>query len=139
MDLLAWPTAKLQLYLLEAAHVKNKVGRERIRRSKDALRELRCLQEILADLHAGEFGHSPGLRRAAEAVAERWALLLAKERRQGVLQEELCKVPPSMRRFLAARQAPGGGADAAELLKPRCGGSSEAATSTRAPSTSACG
>ncbi|CAK0791056.1 unnamed protein product [Prorocentrum cordatum] len=44
-ELLAWPAAKVHLYTLEAAHVKNAVGRERIRRNKDALRELRCLQD----------------------------------------------------------------------------------------------
>jgi len=135
MDRLAWCTAKSQLYLVEAAFVKDSVGRDRIRRNKDALRELRCLQEILGDLHAGEFGRAPERRRkAAEAASTYWAALCTAVSKHGGgrSSEEYCKVPPSVKRFLLAlpdAAGPGG------PLRAFCG--SEAATSTRAPSEAA--
>lgn len=99
MDRLIWPEVKVQLYLVEAAYVKNVVGRDKIRRNKDALRELRCHQEILADVHAGEFGRSaPSQRReACEAAAKRWASM-----RKAVASApglEAPVIPPSVKRY----------------------------------------
>lgn len=130
MELLAWPVVKAQLYLLEASYVKNAVGRERIRRNKDALRELRCLQEILVDLHAGHFGRESARRVAGEAAIARWAELHEAAVEAGRAPEELCKVSPGVRRFLLTRPAANSG-----LPLSRC--NSEAASSTRAPSTAA--
>lgn len=87
---LVWRTAKSQLYLSEAAHVKKLVGPERIRRNKDALRELRCFQEILGDLHAGHFGRAPERHRAAEEVALRWEQLKSEAQHHGLKAEDLC-------------------------------------------------
>mmetsp|Transcript_4216 Transcript_4216/g.7698 ORF Transcript_4216/g.7698 Transcript_4216/m.7698 type:complete len:354 (+) Transcript_4216:47-1108(+) len=134
MDRLAWRTAKTQLYRLEAAYVKEAVGRDRIRRNKDALRELRCHQEILADLHAGEFGRAgPERLEAARVAAERWGALRRAAALRGAAPEELCEVPKSVKRYLLARPAATGRDGAA----PFSHGSSEAATSTRAPSEAA--
>lgn len=131
MDRLVWPTTKAQLYLVEAAHVKNAVGRERIRRNKDALRELGCLQEILADLHAGEFGREPERRDVVEAGAACWAALEAAAAGRGCALEALCEASQSVQRFLRTSPlARGGGAQWHHHAR-----SSEAATSTRAPST----
>ncbi|CAE8627263.1 unnamed protein product, partial [Polarella glacialis] len=84
MDLLVWPTAKVQLYLTEVSQVKKAVGRERIRQNKDALRELRCFQEILGDLHAGQYGRAPERKRAAKDASSRWELLAAEAQRRGL-------------------------------------------------------
>lgn len=133
-ELLAWPAAKVHLYTLEAAHVKNAVGRERIRRNKDALRELRCLQEILADLHAGEYG-TPERRDAAEAAAASWEALTQVAAARGMTAEALCEVPRGVARFLASRRAAKqGGA----TLPGTCAATmvaDQAASSTRTPST----
>lgn len=137
MDRLAWRTAKAQLYLLEAAYVKDAVGRDRIRRNKDTLRELRCLQEILGDLHAGEFGRAPERRRkAAESATSTWAALCSAVAKHGGgrTPEEHCEVPRSVKRFLLALPDAGG---PSSPLRGRCGSESGAATSTRAPSEAA--
>lgn len=102
MDLLAWPTAKAQLYLLEAAHVRAAVGRDRIRRNKDAYRELQTLQEILSDLHAGHLGQVPEKRHAAEVAAARWLSLRQFAAAQGQAPEKLIEVPRNVRRYLLA-------------------------------------
>lgn len=102
MDLLVWPTAKAQLYLLEAAHVRAAVGRDRIRRNKDAYRELQTLQEILSDLHAGHLGQVPEKRHAAEAAAARWLSLRQFAAAQGQAPEKLIEVPRNVRRYLLA-------------------------------------
>mmetsp|Transcript_94493 Transcript_94493/g.147722 ORF Transcript_94493/g.147722 Transcript_94493/m.147722 type:complete len:468 (-) Transcript_94493:68-1471(-) len=127
MDLLAWRTAKVQLYLTEAAYVKDSVGRDKIRRNKDTLRELRCLQEILGDLHAGNFGRAPERRRKTVEVAKsRWTALCKAAGSRSV--ETLCEASPSVKRFFTA--LPDG-----TITTPRARSSgSDAATSTRAPS-----
>lgn len=129
---LVWPTAKAYLYLLEAAHVKKAIGRERIHRNKDALKELRCLQEILSDLHAGQFGREPERRSAAEAAAKRWEELVAESQRRGLAPEALCEVPQRIRPLLITSRA------ACSPGSPKAGGISGsllAGESTRAPST----
>lgn len=129
MDHLVWPAAKAHLYVLEAAHVKNVVGRSIIQRNKDALRELTSHQEILEDLHAGECG--PAARDVAKAATGRWAALRKLAASEGVAPETLCDVPCNVQRFLHARAVPG-----ASSSRAHSGwGTSEAATSTRAPST----
>jgi len=133
-ELLAWSAAKVHLYTLEAAHVKNAVGRDRIRRNKDALRELRCLQEILADLHAGEYG-APERRDAAEAAAAQWESLQEVAASRGTTAESLCQVPRSIARFLASRRATKHGGS---MLPTTCTATmvaDQAASSTRTPST----
>jgi len=128
---LVWPSTKVHLYVLEAAHVKKAVGRERIRRNKDALRELCCLQEILSDLHAGQFGRAPERRSAAEVAASRWDAFAVEAQRQGLQTEVLLTVPQRIRPLLVSRTAISPGspkAGTASLL----GASS---SSTRAPST----
>lgn len=139
MDLLVWPTVKAQLYILEARKVKNAVGRDRIRRNKDALRELRCLQEILGDIHAGDFGRAaPERRRAAADAANQWADLQVAARAEGRTAEELCQVPLSIRRYLLVSPGPSLGPFRSLCAK---GGtfldSGTSAPSTRAPSTTA--
>jgi len=125
MELLVWPTVKAQLYLIEAAHVKQAVGRERIRRNKDTLRELRCLQEILGDLHAGEFGHESERRAAADAAAISWDALCKTAAASGSSAETLCSVSQKVKRFLLSRHKP--------HKMPSVSCSSQAATSTREP------
>lgn len=110
MDSLVWPTAKAQLYLVEAAEVKKKVGRDRIHRNKDVLRELRCLQEILAEVHSGALGD-------VHSADERWRSL-----QEAGLPTDW--VSPVVQRFLLARSA-----------LPCCPASERAASSTRATST----
>ncbi|CAJ1358780.1 unnamed protein product [Effrenium voratum] len=78
-----------QLYLSEASHVKKLVGADKIRRNKDALRELRCFQEILADLHAGHFGCAPERRSAAEAAAQKWEILTTEAQSRSLMPEAL--------------------------------------------------
>lgn len=133
MDRLVWPTAKAHLYLLEAAHVKNAVGREVIRRNKDALRELRCLQEILAELHAGELGGALERKDALEAAASRWQALNKAAAALSLQPEEVCDIPPSVKRYLRTRPHVTFG----EAARNRCCSETGGATSTRAPSTAA--
>lgn len=133
MDLLVWPTVKAQLHLVEARKVKNVVGRERVRRNKDALRELRCLQEILGDLHAGDFGRAaPERRRAAEEAAQLWAQLQVRAKSGGRSVEEFCQASPSVRRYLLVSPATMGTLRCFQV-KDSCA----SAPSTRAPSTAA--
>jgi len=135
MDLLVWPRAKVHLYLVEAANVKAAVGRDKIQRNKDALRELRCLQDILSDLHAGGVAGPPGRREAAEAAIECWARLRVAAKARGTTPEALCAVPPAMRRFLAARcPAPGAALRLGPALPGAASASEVGALSTRAPS-----
>eukprot|EP00927_Polykrikos_kofoidii_P050634 TRINITY_DN44524_c0_g1_i1.p1 TRINITY_DN44524_c0_g1~~TRINITY_DN44524_c0_g1_i1.p1 ORF type:complete len:696 (-),score=95.72 TRINITY_DN44524_c0_g1_i1:27-2072(-) len=140
MDRSVWATAKAQLHLFEATHVKETIGRQCIRRNKDALRELRCLQEILMELHAGELSCAPPESRGAvEAAGKRWPLLVqaAKDRSVGG-PEDLCEVPVSVLRFLRARSvagAEGGGSTNAVRLYQRRSCDAEEASSTRTPST----
>ncbi|CAK9063671.1 unnamed protein product [Durusdinium trenchii] len=109
-----WRAAKAQLYLSEAAQarcpdfsqggwwaalgleVKRLVGAERIHRNKDALRELSCFQEILGDLHAGQFGRAPERRQAAEEAQRRWERLKLEAQRHGVKAETICEVPANI-------------------------------------------
>eukprot|EP00747_Dinoflagellata_sp_TGD_P165474 gnl/TRDRNA2_/TRDRNA2_186782_c0_seq1.p1 gnl/TRDRNA2_/TRDRNA2_186782_c0~~gnl/TRDRNA2_/TRDRNA2_186782_c0_seq1.p1 ORF type:complete len:436 (+),score=77.66 gnl/TRDRNA2_/TRDRNA2_186782_c0_seq1:132-1439(+) len=130
MDQLVWASTKPQLYVLEAAHVKTAVGRDRIRRNKDALRELRCLQDILQDLHAGEHGSaSPRRRVAMQAASARWVALKEAAVARGIAPESLCPAGTALRRFLLLQPTVSGGG------APRLRCASSAATSTRAPST----
>mmetsp|Transcript_33137 Transcript_33137/g.84289 ORF Transcript_33137/g.84289 Transcript_33137/m.84289 type:complete len:536 (+) Transcript_33137:117-1724(+) len=137
MDLLVWPRAKVLLYLVEAAHVKAVVGRDRIQRNKDTLRELRCLQEILADLHAGRVGSRAGSRDAAEAAVDCWSVLRTAATARGQNPEDLVEVSPAVRRFLLTRcpnpAAANGGCSLPWPAGVGCG-SEVALTSTRAPS-----
>eukprot|EP00930_Biecheleria_cincta_P035028 TRINITY_DN2412_c3_g1_i1.p1 TRINITY_DN2412_c3_g1~~TRINITY_DN2412_c3_g1_i1.p1 ORF type:complete len:500 (+),score=138.09 TRINITY_DN2412_c3_g1_i1:102-1601(+) len=140
---LVWATAKVQLYLLDARQVKKAIGREKIRRNKDALRELRCLQEILSDVYAGDFGRAPEQRRAAEAAASAWELLAAEAQRRNMEPEALCEVPKRIRPLLLSRPmassgSPKGGAGSGGIPGAVSvhGASS---SSTRAPSTAAMG
>mmetsp|Transcript_5293 Transcript_5293/g.6950 ORF Transcript_5293/g.6950 Transcript_5293/m.6950 type:complete len:99 (-) Transcript_5293:10-306(-) len=98
MDRLVWQNTKAHLYLVEAAHVKNAVGRDRIRRNKDTLRELRCLQEILADLHAGDFGRNHDLSGLVQTATEAWSRLHKTAFKQSRRVEDLCEIPSSVRR-----------------------------------------
>mmetsp|Transcript_68837 Transcript_68837/g.224257 ORF Transcript_68837/g.224257 Transcript_68837/m.224257 type:complete len:535 (+) Transcript_68837:150-1754(+) len=137
MDLLVWPRAKVLLYLVEAAHVKAVVGRDRIQRNKDTLRELRCLQEILADLHAGRVGSRAGSRDAAEAAVDCWSVLRTAATARGQNPEDLVEVSPAVRRFLLTRCPNPAAANGACSLPWTAGvgcGSEVALTSTRAPS-----
>lgn len=128
---LVWRTAKSQLYLSEAAQVKL-VGPERIRRNKDALRELRCFQEILGDLHAGHFGRAPERHRAAEEAALRWEMLKSEAQRHGLKAEDLCA--PSGERLLSYVQCVGSvGSPGVSKLDLESG--LTICASTRAPST----
>lgn len=135
MDELVWSTVKPQLFLTEAAHIKALVGRDRIRRNKDALKELRCLQEILSDLHSGaiDLGCEPEQRTALDRASACYAALQAEATNRGVKPEELCNVPRGVKRYLLTRPVRGDAPAAADLSLLRC--ISEAATSTRAPST----
>eukprot|EP00929_Paragymnodinium_shiwhaense_P069705 TRINITY_DN35169_c0_g1_i1.p1 TRINITY_DN35169_c0_g1~~TRINITY_DN35169_c0_g1_i1.p1 ORF type:complete len:598 (-),score=121.71 TRINITY_DN35169_c0_g1_i1:93-1886(-) len=136
MDRLIWPTAKAQLYLTEAAHVKEAIGRHRIHRNKDALRELGCLQEILVDLHQREYScASPKRQRAAESALERWQQLKKAAATSQRPPEELCEVPSRVHHFLRTRSVSSTAAGVA--ASPGVVDSSEAALSTRAPSTAA--
>lgn len=129
---LVWRTAKSQLYLSEAAQVKKLVGPERIRRNKDALRELRCFQEILGDLHAGHFGRAPERHRAAEEAALRWEMLKSEAQRHGLKAEDLCA--PSGERLLSYVQCVGSvGSPGVSKLDLESG--LTICASTRAPST----
>lgn len=128
MDRLVWQTTKAQLYLTERAHVKRIVGRDRIQRNKVALRELRCLQEILSDLHSSTRSVSPSRLSAIEAAASSWHELRELSAARGVAPEDLCDVPPVVRQFFQAGYA------SAAAQRTLCG-SETAATSTRAPST----
>lgn len=129
---LVWRTAKSQLYLSEAAQVKKLVGPERIRRNKDALRELRCFQEILGDLHAGHFGRAPERHRAAEEAALRWEMLKSEAQRHGLKAEDLCA--PSGERLLSYVQCVGSvGSPGVSKLDLASG--LTICASTRAPST----
>lgn len=131
MQSLVWASSKAQLWHVEAAYVKERVGRERIRRNKDTLRELQCYQEILADLQQGRCGPD-ALRRANEDAAGRWKALHKAAASRGVPPERLCPdAEPRVVRFLRARgvfhnESAGGSGDAL---------GSEAAVSTRCPST----
>ncbi|CAE7380437.1 unnamed protein product [Symbiodinium natans] len=135
MDLV-WPTAKAQLYLSEAAQVKKLIGPEKIRRNKDALRELRCFQEILGDLHAGQFGRAPERRAAAEAAARRWEDLGAVAQKQNLPPEALaalCEAPQSILSFVhCVRGFPPG---CSQMASPLDDEHATCASSTRAPST----
>lgn len=128
MDRLVWQSAKAQLYLVEAVSVKEQIGRDKIRRNKDALRELHCLQEILADLHAGQFGRESARRSAADAAARCWASLQELAAQLDQATEDLCEVPQALRSFFLARPS---------HRSAQAGCLSEAASSTRAPSTGA--
>jgi len=133
MDLV-WPTAKAQLYLSEAAQVKKLIGPEKIRRNKDALRELRCFQEILKDLHAGQFGRAPERCAAAEAAKRRWEELSASALKRGLQPEALCEAPASILSFVncVGRGFPPG---TSQITSPLDDEHGTCASSTRAPST----
>mmetsp|Transcript_2476 Transcript_2476/g.6189 ORF Transcript_2476/g.6189 Transcript_2476/m.6189 type:complete len:385 (-) Transcript_2476:16-1170(-) len=130
MDRLVWQNTKAHLYLVEAAHVKNAVGRDRIRRNKDTLRELRCLQEILADLHAGDFGRNHDLSGLVQTATEAWSRLHKTAFKQSRRVEDLCEIPSSVRRYLLAQPGVHGC-----VLCPTLPRGTDAASSTRAPST----
>jgi len=125
MDRLVWPTLKAHLCLSEAAHVKNAVGRSRIRRNKQALRELICLQEILCDVYAGEFGRTSRLHDAAETARRQWIALQCFAAKEGAPIEDLCEIPTRLKAFLFGLLPTGSG----HVLP------SEATISTRVPST----
>lgn len=133
---LVWPSTKVHLYTIEAARIKESVGRERIQRNKVAWRELRSLQEILCDLHAGQFGRAPERHNAAVIAASRWDLLAAAAQRQGLALDSLCEVPSRVRPLLVSlstRSAPSPGS-------PKSSGFcfsllAASSSSTRAPST----
>lgn len=135
MGELVWSTIKPQLFLTEAAHIKALVGRDRIRRNKDALKELRCLQEILSDLYSGaiDLGCEPEKRTALDRASACYAALQVEATNRGVKPEDVCNVPRALKRYLLTRPVRGHAPAAADLLLLRC--NSEAATSTRAPST----
>lgn len=128
MDRLVWQTTKAQLYLTERAYVKRIVGRDLIQRNKVALRELRCLQEILSDLHSSTRSISPSRLSAIEAAASSWHDLHELSAARGVAPEALCDVPPVVRSFFQARHA------TSVEQWVHCE-SETGATSTRAPST----
>jgi len=130
---LVWAEAKAQLYLLEAAHVKSRLGREKIRRNKDALRELRCLQEILAELHAGDLGRGPKDVATINAALHCFSALNKEATIRGTTLDHVYQVPQRIKDFLRARQAVHKHAG----LAPLTGSCSDAAVSTRAPSTAA--
>jgi len=132
MDLV-WRTAKSQLYLSEAAHVKKLVGPERIRRNKDALRELRCFQEILGDLHAGQFGRAPERHRAAEEAQRRWEVLKFESQQRGLKPEAVCQVAPSLLSYVHCIGS--GGASIAKGIDDDLESGETTTSSTRAPST----
>lgn len=123
MDLV-WPTAK----------VKKLIGPEKIRRNKDALRELRCFQEILKDLHAGQFGRAPERCAAAEAAKRRWEELSASALKRGLQPEALCEAPASILSFVncVGRGFPPG---TSQITSPLDDEHGTCASSTRAPST----
>lgn len=123
-----WQATKAQLYLTERLYVKRIVGRDSIQRNKVALRELRCLQEILSDLHSSSRSVSPSRLSAIEAAASSWHELQAMSTTRGVAPDELCDVPPDVRQFFQAGHATSSG------RRAQCG-SETGATSTRAPST----
>lgn len=131
---LVWRTAKSQLYLSEAAQVKKLLGPERIRRNKDALRELRCFQEILGDLHSGHFGRAPERHQAAEEAALRWEQLKSEAQRHGLRAEDLCAAARDKERLVSYVQcvgsvgSPGCSKLGDDLERTLC-------ASTRAPST----
>mmetsp|Transcript_47586 Transcript_47586/g.111279 ORF Transcript_47586/g.111279 Transcript_47586/m.111279 type:complete len:443 (+) Transcript_47586:93-1421(+) len=131
---LVWPTAKAQLYLSEAAHVKKLIGPDRIRRNKDALRELRCFQEILGDLHAGQFGRAPERRSAAEAAARQWECLTSMAQQRSLQPEALCEAPSNILSFVQCvgrSSSPG----SSKLVSHPDDEHATCASSTRAPST----
>lgn len=137
MDILVWQTAKAQLYLLEANYVKKLIGRERILRNKDALRELRCFQEILADVHAGEFGRSPERRQLAKEAADCWHRLLSATTGTPLTPEQALgsfEVSSQIRRLLVGHfQNPG--CVRSPTMAAATAGLFTSSSSTRAPST----
>ncbi|CAK9025299.1 Hypothetical protein SCF082_LOCUS17020 [Durusdinium trenchii] len=129
-----WRAAKAQLYLSEAAQVKRLVGAERIHRNKDALRELSCFQEILGDLHAGQFGRAPERRQAAEEAQRRWERLKLEAQRHGVKAETICEVPANILSYVQCLGSCGSPPSKSLVEDEE---SFTCASSTRAPSTSA--
>eukprot|EP00913_Durusdinium_trenchii_P027256 g25571.t1 len=130
----------------EAAQVKRLVGAERIHRNKDALRELSCFQEqrwpplgslqkcteeILGDLHAGQFGRAPQRRQAAEEAQRRWERLKLEAQRHGVKAETICEAERRPRQCLGSCGSPPSKSLVEDEESFTC------ASSTRAPSTSA--
>lgn len=124
MDRLLWQSAKAQLYLTEREYVKRLVGRERIKRNKDAYRELGSLQDILSDLHQTPLSFVD--EAEAKRARELWQVVQDYAAQQGVTPEVLLgeKFPEAMLRLVSS-------SDSSSFWHHNSGAAS---VSTRAPS-----